>query len=105
MARIFRQTYTKPLPAEAEVFTRKGKRYARFKDGRGKTVTAPVSLDGAKVIRETATSTILSTGTPTARRRRLPDSLTEKLPSNTPVNWNEMQSVSAAGTGRRNMSR
>jgi len=53
MARIFRQTYTKPLPAEAEIFTRRGKKYAHFKDGRGKTVKAPLSEDGNNVIRET----------------------------------------------------
>ncbi|MFC1636601.1 tyrosine-type recombinase/integrase [Planctomycetota bacterium] len=52
MARIFRQTYTKPLPEGSEVFTRKGKRYARFKDAKGKTVTAPLSHDGSKIIRE-----------------------------------------------------
>lgn len=52
MARIFKQTYTKPLPANADVFTRKGKRYARFKDGRGKTITAPLSQDCTKIIRE-----------------------------------------------------
>ncbi|MFC1635847.1 tyrosine-type recombinase/integrase [Planctomycetota bacterium] len=53
MARIFRHTYTKLLPKGAEVFTRKGKRYARFKDAKGKTTTAPLSQDGMKIIRET----------------------------------------------------
>ena len=32
MARVFKQTYTKPLPAGAETITRKGQRLARFKD-------------------------------------------------------------------------
>ena len=53
MARIFKQTYTKPLPEAAEVFTRKGKRYARFKDKKGKTAGAPLSRDGTKIIIET----------------------------------------------------
>ena len=54
MARIFKQTYTKSLPDDAEIITRKGRRHARFKDGKGKTVTAPLSKDGTKVILETA---------------------------------------------------
>ncbi len=54
MARVFKQTYTKALPAGAEVVTRRGRRLARFKDGRGRTVTAPVSQDGSQVILETA---------------------------------------------------
>ncbi len=52
MARVFRQTYSKPLPVDAEVFTRKGKRYARFKDSKGKVTTAPLSQDGTKIVRE-----------------------------------------------------
>ena len=54
MARIFRQTYTKPIPDGAEVFTRKGKRYARFKGRKDKTITAPLSKDGTKIILEAA---------------------------------------------------
>jgi len=54
MARMFRQTYTKPLPEGAEIFTRKGKRYARFKSGKGNTVTAPLTQDCKKAIVETA---------------------------------------------------
>ncbi len=54
MARVFKQTYTKPLPDGAELLTRKGKRVARFKNRKGKTVTAPLSKDGTKVILETA---------------------------------------------------
>jgi len=52
MARVFRHTYSKALPEGSEVLTRRGKKYARFKDGRGKTLTAPLSQDGKKVIRE-----------------------------------------------------
>ena len=54
MARIFRQTYTKPTPECAEIFTRKGKKYARFKDRKGKTIIAELSKDGNLIIRETA---------------------------------------------------
>ena len=54
MARIFKHTYTKPLPEGAELFTRKGKRHARFKDSKGKTAAAPLSKDGKKVIVDTA---------------------------------------------------
>ena len=54
MARIFRHTYTKPLPDWVEIFTRNGKKYARFKDSKGKTVTSALSQDGRKIIRETS---------------------------------------------------
>ncbi len=40
MARIFRHTYSKPLPKNSEVFIRKGKKYARFKNSKGKMITA-----------------------------------------------------------------
>jgi len=39
---VYRETYTKPLPDEAELFTRKGERFARWRTGRGKRRTAPV---------------------------------------------------------------
>ena len=52
MARIFRQTYTKPMPDGAEIITRKGKRLARFRDSRGRMVTAPLTAGGKRVIRE-----------------------------------------------------
>lgn len=54
MARVFKHTYTKPLPQGADLFTRKGKHYARFKDGKDRTATAPLSQDGKKVVIETA---------------------------------------------------
>jgi len=43
---IRRKTYTKPLPDGAELFTRKGERFAKWKDGKGKTKTAPVTTTG-----------------------------------------------------------
>jgi len=54
MARIFRQTYSKPLPEGAQIIRRKGQRLARFKDSNGSTVTALLSQDQTKIIRETA---------------------------------------------------
>lgn len=54
MARVFKQTYTKPLPGDAEIITRKGRTLARFKDSRGRACTAPVSQDGSRVILQTA---------------------------------------------------
>ena len=52
MARVFRQTYTKPLPKDAEILLQKGKRCARFRDRSGNTVTARLSDDGTRILRE-----------------------------------------------------
>ena len=43
MGSVFRATYTKALPGGAELFTRKGKRYARWEDAHGKRRTAPTT--------------------------------------------------------------
>jgi integrase len=40
---VFKKTYTKPLPLGAETFIRKGERFARWRDRRGKTRTAPLT--------------------------------------------------------------
>jgi integrase len=52
MGSVFRKSYTKPLPEGAEVLTRKGERLARWKDKRGKTRTAPLTVgeDGSERI-------------------------------------------------------
>jgi integrase len=75
MGTVFRKQTTRPLPRGAEIFTRKGERFARWKDRRGKTRTAPLTVgedgsdrivtesrtytakyrDGAGVVREEAT--------------------------------------------------
>ena len=49
MATVYRKTFTKPLPGGAGAFVGKGKRFARWKDGRGKTRTTPLTTgrDGA----------------------------------------------------------
>jgi integrase len=52
MASIYRPTYTRPIPAGAEIITRKGQCLARWKDERGRTQTAPLTEDGTKVRRE-----------------------------------------------------
>ncbi len=42
MGTVFKRTATKPLPIGAELFARKGERFARWKTAKGKTRTAPV---------------------------------------------------------------
>ncbi|GAG19042.1 unnamed protein product, partial [marine sediment metagenome] len=44
MGTVFKKTYTKPLPGEAELFIRKGEQIARWKDRKGKKRTAPITL-------------------------------------------------------------
>ena len=43
MGTVYRETYTKPLPPGAEVFMRKGERFARWTDSRGRKHTAKVT--------------------------------------------------------------
>jgi integrase len=52
MGSVFKKKYTKPLPSGAESFTRKGQRFARWKDRNGKTRTSPLTVgeDGAERI-------------------------------------------------------
>jgi hypothetical protein len=52
MASIYRPTYKRPIPTGAEVVTRKGKRFAKWKDKRGRTQTAPLSKDGRQIVLE-----------------------------------------------------
>jgi integrase len=49
VAHLRRPPYTKPVPPDAEIFTRKGNRFARFEDRKGRTVEAPLSEDGQRV--------------------------------------------------------
>ncbi len=44
MGSVYRKTATKPLPAGAELFTRNGERFARWKSAKGKTRTASVTV-------------------------------------------------------------
>ncbi len=60
MGTVFRQTRTRPLPAGAEVFTRAGQQFARWKPLKGKTRTAKVTTgeDGTlRIQTEAATFT------------------------------------------------
>ncbi len=43
MGTVYRETFTKPLPSGAELFTRKGERFARWPDRRGRKRTAKVT--------------------------------------------------------------
>jgi integrase len=49
VSNLRRVPYTKPIPAGAQLFTRKGERFARFRDRRGKTVEAPLTEDGQRI--------------------------------------------------------
>ena len=53
---LYRKTYTKPIPPGAELFTRKGERLARFKDGKGRTKTAKVTTNEQGIDRLVFTS-------------------------------------------------
>ena len=52
MASIYKPTYTKPIPPGAEIVTRKGTRYARVRDRRGKLRSEPLTKDGTKLLVE-----------------------------------------------------
>jgi hypothetical protein len=49
MAHVYRPTFTKPIPEGAEIIIKKGQRFAKFKKD-GKTITAPFSKDGKKIV-------------------------------------------------------
>ena len=46
MGSLFKKAVTRPLPTGAEIITRQGVRLARWRDGKGKTRTAPGRLFG-----------------------------------------------------------
>ncbi len=56
MAQVFKQTYTKPVPADAEIVTKtvtrngvkSAQRFVRFKQRSGRTITAPLTDDGQR---------------------------------------------------------
>jgi integrase len=54
MGNVFKKTVTRPLPSDAEIIVRQGVRLARWRDGKGKTKTSPVTTgkDGAERIRD-----------------------------------------------------
>ena len=60
MAAVYKPKYTKPLPENAELFTRNGERWARWTDRRGRKQTAKVTAgrDGSpRIVRECRTYT------------------------------------------------
>src|SRR5262245_11667070 len=52
MSRLFKQSYTKPIPEGAEIGNRKGERLARFRC-KGQLVTAPLTENGDRIRLET----------------------------------------------------
>src|SRR4051812_38260873 len=48
MPRVFKQQYTRPIPADAQRVTHKGKPAVRFKGPDGKMVVAPLTTKGDK---------------------------------------------------------
>ena len=69
MASIYKPTYTKPIPPGAEIVTRKEKRYARYRDGRGKLRTELLTKDGTKLLVEQKKWRIEYTDAQDKRRR------------------------------------
>lgn len=68
MATVFKKTFTKPLPDSAELFTRGGMKMARWKDGKGRTRTAKVTIpDSGK--HAGVPRVVLEAGTYTAKYR------------------------------------
>src|SRR5262249_40524233 len=55
MGTVYRKAVTKPLPANAEVITRKGEKLARWRDAKGKTRTAPLTDAGDRIRIESGT--------------------------------------------------
>ena len=51
--RIYKPTYSKSLPDGMKIFTRKGIKYARFKDNKGHTQEARLTKSGDKILCET----------------------------------------------------
>ena len=51
--RVYKQSYTKPLPEQAKIISRKGKKYVKFKDVKGHTAEARLSNKGDKIRLET----------------------------------------------------
>jgi hypothetical protein len=55
MGTVYKETYTKPLPAGARIIVRKGRRLAQRKDAKGKTRTAPLTAAGDRIALEAGT--------------------------------------------------
>ena len=57
MGTVYKETFTKPLPAGARIIVRKGRRLAEWKDAKGKTRTAPLTAAGDRIAVEAGTYT------------------------------------------------
>src|SRR4051795_9448820 len=54
MGSVFKKTVTRPIPTGVEIIVRKGEKLARWRDGKGKLRTAPLTTgrDGEERIRD-----------------------------------------------------
>src|SRR5208282_5503392 len=57
MGTVYKETFTKPLPAGAKIIVRKGQRLAQWQDAKGKTRTAPLTAAGTRITVEAGTYT------------------------------------------------
>jgi integrase len=57
MGTVYKETFTKPLPAGAKIIVRKGQRLAQWQDAKGKTRTAPLTAAGNRITVESGTYT------------------------------------------------
>jgi integrase len=57
MGAVYKETFTKPLPAGAKIIVRKGQRLAQWHDAKGKTRTAPLTAAGDRIAVEAGTYT------------------------------------------------
>jgi integrase len=57
MGTVYKETFTKPLPAGARIIARKGQRLAQWQDAKGKTRMAPLTAAGDRIAVEAGTYT------------------------------------------------
>jgi integrase len=57
MGSVYKETYTKPLPAEAKIIVRKGQRLAEWIDAKGKRRVSPLTTAGDRITIEAGTYT------------------------------------------------
>jgi len=57
MATVFRKKYTRPIPRDAEIFQRRAKQFARWRDAQGKKQIAPITDDGRQIVLVSSTYT------------------------------------------------
>ena len=57
MGTVYKETYTKPMPAGAKIIIRKGQRLAEWVDAKGKRRTALLTVSGDRITIESGTYT------------------------------------------------